>query len=85
MTDSNVPTEDDSIIKEPLIENTMDNIVTLNLLTWSLFLYDSDDCLICQPQANYQPLHINDLTKKACKDALPSTNTNINEEMYITV
>jgi len=64
---------------------TKESVTSLSLFTLSLFLHETKECLINQPDANYRTLVINNLKKKSFQTAMTIDTNDITEEIYITV
>jgi hypothetical protein len=64
---------------------TKESVTSLSLFTLSLFLHETKECLINQPNANYRTLVINNLKKKSFQTAMTIDTNDITEEIYITV
>jgi hypothetical protein len=64
---------------------TKESVTSLSLFTLSLFLHETKECLINQPNANYCTLVINNLKKKSFQTAMTIDTNDITEEIYITV
>jgi len=59
---------------------TKEIVSSLSLFTLSLFLHETDKCLINQPNANYHMLVINNLKKKSFQTAMTIDTNDITEE-----
>jgi len=64
---------------------TKKSVTSLSLFTLSLFLHETNECLIHQPNANYHTLVMNNLKKKSFQTAMTIDTNDITEEIYITV
>jgi len=64
---------------------TKESVTSLSLFTLSLFLHETKECLINQPNANYRTLVVNNLKKKSFQTAMTTDTNDITEEIYITV
>ena len=64
---------------------TKESVTSLSLFTLSLFLHETKECLINQPNANYRTLVVNNLKKKSFQTAMTIDTNDITEEIYITV
>ena len=60
-----------------------DFVIPLNLIILALLVHTTDDCIICQPNANYRPLCLGDIQQKEFLDAMLLENQGIREEMYV--
>ena len=55
------------------------------MFTLSLFLHETNECLINQPSANYCLVEINNPIKKDFRKAMVNSITNLTEEIYISI
>jgi hypothetical protein len=64
-------------------KDIMDFTIPMNLFFLSLLIHSTDDCLICQPKANYRPLSISDIKDKDFINSMTQKGKDIAEEIYV--
>jgi len=66
----------------PILDFANETIHTINLLMLTMLVHTSEDCLLCQPAANYRALRITALKEEQFITAMIKPNKDIMEEMY---
>jgi hypothetical protein len=66
----------------PILDFANETIHTINLLMLTMLVHTSEDCLLCQPAANYRALRITALKEEQFIMAMIKPNKDIMEEMY---
>jgi hypothetical protein len=66
----------------PILDFANETIHTINLLMLTMLVQTSEDCLLCQPAANYRALRISALKEEQFITAMIKPNKDIMEEMY---
>jgi len=49
----------------------------------ALLVHSTDECIVCQPDANYRPLRLGDIKQKHFHESMLLENQDIKEEMYV--
>jgi hypothetical protein len=66
----------------PIFSSATEIIHPISLTMLTMLLHSTNECLLCQPKANYCALGINDLKKKEFLSAMTKTGEDVMEEMY---
>jgi hypothetical protein len=66
----------------PIFSSSTEIIHPISLTMLTMLLHSTNECLLCQPKANYCALGINDLKKKEFLSAMTKTGEDVMEEMY---
>jgi len=66
-----------------LFGKEQDFVLPLNLILLALLVHSTDECIVCQPDANYRQLRLGDIKKKAFQESMLLENQDIKEEMYV--
>ena len=66
-----------------LFGREQDYVLSLNLILLALLVHRTEDCILCQPGANYRPLRLGDIKQQKFQEAMLNENQDIKEEMYV--